>query len=241
MGFFVERLPLRLYGPAMSKRPSLKDKLDALRVANPVWKARYDALVKSLRDAGVGQDALKAGDRCPEFMLANAEGFLVSSDDLLKRGPVVLSFYRGKWCPYCVTELEALRDAAPDIAATGATLVAVTAEDCGGALVAKRTRQLQFEILCDLENGLGLTFGLVFRVAPDFRDNYRGIDVDFPLIYGNDSWFLPIPATYVIGQDGVIEHAYVNPDFRERLDPAEILAVLKRLAAQPVSLPASGN
>ena len=127
MAFFVERTLLRLYGPIMNKRPTLKEKLDALRVSSPVWKARYDRLVQSLRDAKVGEDALKAGDRCPDFVLANAEGMLVASSDLLARGPIVLSFYRGKWCPYCVTELEALREASADIAASGATLVAVTA------------------------------------------------------------------------------------------------------------------
>lgn len=222
----------------MNKGPSLKEKLNALRNSNPVWKARYDALVQSLRDAGVGQNALKAGDACPEFVLANAEGNLVASADLLAQGPLVLSFYRGKWCPYCVTELEALRDATAEIKAQGATLVAVTAEDCGGALSAKRTKKISFEILCDLENGLGLAFGLVFRVPPDFRENYKGIDIDFPLLYGNDSWFLPLPATYVIGQDGIIKHAYVNPDFRERLDPNEILGVLKDL---PRPLPRGRN
>ena len=216
----------------MTDRPTFKEKLDALRVRDPVWKARYDGLVRGLVEAGVGQNALKAGAPCPEFMLANAEGELISSSELFAKGPVVLSFYRGKWCPYCVTELDALKDAAQDIAASGATLVAVTAEDCGGALTAKRQRKLDFEILCDLENGLGLTFGLLFRVPPDFRDNYRGIGVDFPLIYGNDSWFLPIPATYVIDRDGRIRHAYVNPDFRERLDPQEIIAVLKTLQVQ---------
>lgn len=215
----------------MTKGPSLKEKLDARRVANPVWKARYDALVESLRAAGVGEGALKAGDACPDFALASAEGRIVTLAELLAKGPLVLSFYRGKWCPYCVTELEALREATADIAAAGATLVAVTGEDCGGALAAKRKHRLEFEILCDLENGLALAFGLVFRIPPDFRDNYRGIDVDFPLIYGNDSWFLPVPATYVIGQDGAIAHAYVNPDFRERLDPGDIVAVLKKLGA----------
>ena len=213
----------------MEKRKSLKDKLSALRVSDPTWKARYDGLVNNLRAAGIGDAALRAGDACPEFVLPSAEGSLVSSADLIARGPVVLSFYRGKWCPYCVTELDALNEARADIAATGAGLVAVTAEDCGGALIAKRERRLDFEILCDLENGLGLAFGLVFRVAPDFRDNYRSINVDFPLIYGNESWFLPIPATYVIGTDAMIKHAYINPDFRERLDPAEILDVLKSL------------
>jgi peroxiredoxin len=182
-----------------------------------------------LRAAGVGDSALKAGDACPEFALASAEGRIISSAQLLAKGPLVLSFYRGKWCPYCVTELEALREAAPDIAAAGASLVAVTAEDCGGALAAKRAHRMEFEILCDLENGLGLLFGLTYMVPPDFRDKYREVDIDFPLIYGNDSWFLPVPASYVIRPDGVIAHAYVNPDFRERLDPSVILDVLNTL------------
>ncbi len=140
-----------------------------------------------------------------------------------------MSFYRGKWCPYCRIELDALKDAAPDIAAAGGLLVAVTAEDKGGALTTKRDRKLEFEILCDPENGLSLAFGLLFRVPSDFRDNYREIGVDFPVIYGNESWFLPVPATYVIERNGVIRHAYINPDFRERLEPAEIIAVLKDL------------
>jgi peroxiredoxin len=235
MGFFIERYPGNGYGPAMSKSPSLKEKLEALRVRNPVWKARYDALVQFLRDTHIGEGALKAGDMCPDFALANAEGHIVALTDLLARGPLVLSFYRGKWCRYCVTELDALREATADIAATGATLVAVTAEDCGGALTTKRQRELEFEILCDLENGLGLAFGLVFRLPPEFQDYYRDIDVDFPLIYGNESWFLPIPATYVIGQDGKIEYAYVNVDFRERLDPQYILDVLNARSDKPVT------
>ena len=216
----------------MDKPMGMNEKLRALRLANPLWKARYDALVQDLINAGIGRDALKTGDTCPEFVLASAEGELVAAADLLARGPVVLSFYRGKWCPYCVTELEALNEAAAEIRKLGATLVAVTAEDCGGALAAKRERRLDFEILCDPENGLGLLFGLVFRVAPDFRDNYREIDVNFPVIYGNESWFLPIPATYVIDTAGAIKHAYVNPDFRERLEPSEILDVLKSLQAR---------
>ncbi len=213
----------------MTKPPSLSENLAKIRDSNALWKDRYDALVQSLRDAGVGAGALKAGDAAPEFALANAEGRIVASSDLLAKGPAVVSFYRGKWCPYCVTELEALREASPDIASLGASLVAVTAEDCGGALAAKRKHRLEFEILCDLENGLGLSFGLLFRVADHIRRFYQEVDLNFPLIYGNESWFLPVPATYVIGRDGLIRHAYVNPDFRERLDPAVILDVLKSL------------
>jgi peroxiredoxin len=217
-----------MVGP-MTQRQSLPEKLAVVRDSEPLWKARYDGLVQRMRDAGVGDGALKVGDTCPDFALANAEGRIVSLSELLDKGPMVLSYYRGKWCPYCVTELEALRDATADISALGATLVAVTAEDCGGALSAKRQHRLEFEILCDHENGLALAFGLVSRVPPDFRPNYLEADLNFPLIYGNDSWFLPLPATYVIGTDGVIRHAYVNPDFRERLDPAAILDVLKTL------------
>ena len=213
----------------MSAPKSLAENLAKVRDSNPLWKARYDSLVQGLRDAGVGQEALRAGDTAPDFALSSAEGRIVTLADLLAKGPVVLSFYRGKWCPYCVTELEALREATADIAALGATLVAVTAEDCGGALAAKRKHSLEFEILCDLENGLGLTFGLVFRVPDAIRHFYQEADLNFPLIYGNESWFLPVPATYVIGRDGVIRHAYVNPDFRERLDPVTILDVLKAL------------
>jgi peroxiredoxin len=209
----------------------MKQKLESRRVADPVWKARYDGLVNSLIAAGVGQGALGVGDTSPDFMLSNAEGRLIDSATLFAKGPVVLSFYRGKWCPYCRIELDALREATAEIESAGATLVAVTAEDCGGALAAKRTRELDFEILCDPDNGLGLAFGLIFRLPPELRDHYRGIEIDFPVIYGNESWFLPIPATYVIGADGVIRHAYVNPEFRERLDPAEIVSVLKSLQA----------
>jgi peroxiredoxin len=213
----------------MSDHKSLAENLAKVRDSNPLWKSRYDTLVQGLRDAGVGGGALKTGDTAPDFALSSAEGNLMTMADLLAKGPVVLSFYRGKWCPYCVTELEALREAATDIAAMGATLVAVTAEDCGGALAAKRKHRLEFEILCDLENGLGLSFGLIYRVPEAVQRFYREADINFPLIYGNDSWFLPIPATYVIGRDGVVRHAYVNPDFRERLDPAAILDVLKGL------------
>ncbi len=213
----------------MSEPKSLAEKLDKVRDSNPLWKARYDTLVQGLREVGVGEHALKAGDAAPDFALATAEGRIMALADLWAKGPVVLSFYRGKWCPYCVTELEALREASADIAAMGAGLVAVTAEDCGGALAAKRKHSLEFEILCDFENGLGLAFGLVFRVPDNIRRYYQEADLNFPLIYGNDSWFLPIPATYVIGRDGLIRHAYVNPDFRERLDPAIILDVLKAL------------
>jgi len=211
----------------MSKRPTLNERLAGVRARfKPEAIALYDRLVESLRDANVAGGALKAGDAIPPFMLANADGNLVASADLLENGPLVLSFYRGRWCPFCVTELEALSEAWPAISAKGATLAAVTAECGGGALAAKRDRKLPFEILCDIENGLALEFGLLFRLPEDVRDYYQSINIDFPALYGNESHFLPMPGTFVIGQDGIIKHAYVNPDFRERMEPDAIVSAL---------------
>jgi peroxiredoxin len=222
----------------MAKPPRLQDRLDGVRAGSqPEWVARYDRLVAALRKAGIGEGALKAGDECPQFMLSNAEGMLAARDELLANGPLVLSFYRGKWCPYCVTELEALQEAMPDIAKAGATLAAVTAEACGGALMAKRQKNFSFEILCDPDNGLALNFGLVFRLSDEVRDAYLAEKIDFPLVYGNESWFLPIPATYVVDPTGVIRHAYVNPEFRERMDPADIVTVLQSLATKEKASP----
>src|SRR5690606_11849450 len=110
-------------------------------------------------------NALKPGDKCPPFALTSAEGAFVRSEDLLARGPMVLSFYRGMWCPFCSAELEALHEATPAIRAAGGGLVAVTAEAGGKPSEVKQERGFEFEILCDLDNGLALTFGLVFRVS----------------------------------------------------------------------------
>jgi peroxiredoxin len=177
-------------------------------------------------EAKVAALALKAGGACPDFALLNAEGELVRAQDLLARGPLVLSFYRGIWCPFCSAELEALNEAEPRIRKAGATLAAVSPEARGLPLQVKRERNFGFEILSDLDNGLALTFGLVHPVTPEFVEVFCKAGTLFPLIYGNDSWFLPLPATYIIGRDGTILHAYVNPEFRERLDPERIVTLL---------------
>lgn len=212
------------------KTPSLTEALAALRpkIGEP-YSGLNEALIRHLVESNAAADALKAGDKCPDFGLTSAEGALIRLEDVLARGPFVLSFYRGIWCPFCSAELEALNINEPAIREAGAQLIAVSAEAGGLSLRVKRERKFEFEILCDLDNGLSLAFGLVFRVSPGIVDVFSKNGTDFPMIYGNDSWFLPIPATYIVGRDGVIAHAYVNPDFRYRLDPAEIVAKLKGL------------
>src|SRR5689334_3269439 len=212
----------------MSK--SLADKLAEIRAkAGDRIRGINDRLVERLIAAETAEHALKAGEKCPDFSLPTAEGGITRVSDLLAQSPVVLSFYRGQWCPFCSAELEALHIAEPDIRATGARLTAITPEAGGLALKVKRERKFEFDILCDLDNGVALQFGLVFRVPNDAIEFFNDINNNLPLIYDNASWFLPIPATYIVARDGTIAHSYVNPDFRYRLDPSEIVRVLSEL------------
>lgn len=216
----------------MSKQLSLTEVLSSLRDRqSPQWRSIYDLMVQRLVDEGAAASALKIGDKFPDFTLASAEGHFVTLERLLARGPAVMSFYRGRWCPYCSAELEALNNVAEQIKSTGATLVAITAEAGGEAIRTKFERGFDFEILCDLDNGLALECGIIFKVPSDVQSALIKANVDFPKLYGNTSWFLPIPATYVVDRTGVVREAYVNPDFRFRLDPAAIIQSLKQIEA----------
>jgi peroxiredoxin len=209
---------------------TLADRLAAIRdKASARGRAAYDALVKQLIESGATTGAPKAGDTFPDFQLPNTDGRFVTRDTLLARGPAVLCFYRGVWCPYCSEELNALADVAPHIRAAGATLAAITPEAGGTPLRTKVDRGFDFDILCDLDNVLALECALVFPVPDDVRELYLERGIDFVRIYGNDAWMLPTPATFILRPNGVIASAYVNPDFRYRLEPAEILKTLQTL------------
>ncbi len=211
---------------------SLGDKLEAQKQAasqrlGPDVTKLFDAFVAALADNGLLAASLKTGDRIPDFMLPSADGELVSSADVLARGPMVLSFFRGDWCPYCSLELEALQEALSEIEALGATLVAVTPDTGPALLSAKQRHKLSYCVLSDADNGLGLQFGVVYRMPDDIRKLYLGFGLDLGARHGNVAWFLPIPATYIVGQDGVIRHAELEVDFRRRMEPATILEVLR--------------
>ncbi len=213
------------------KRNRLAETLTAVRASTAKWfDLENDRLVRGLIEHGAGNGALKAGDRVPEFMLPSAEGRLMRSSDLIGEKPLVVNFYRGVWCPYCSAELNAFAAASPSLQAAGARVVAITPETGGVALKTKKERDLDFEILCDVDNGVAMEFGLMFRIPDEIQPHYVKFDVKLPLIYGNDSWMLPIPATYVVANDGTIAFAYVNPEYRERFDPEELLAIVSRLS-----------
>jgi peroxiredoxin len=211
---------------------SLKDDLDKIRAhgnADERIRLAYEAVVRQLGRAETADRALKAGDIIPSFMLPNAEGRIVFSDELLKRGPLVVNFFRGNWCPYCRRTLEALETALPDITAAGGQLVALT-PDTGSHLAAtKRDHRLTYEVLSDIDGAVGLQFGVLFRAPDPYRELLAGRGVNLPARHGNEGWFIPMPATFVVDQQAVIRYAFVNVDFTRRAEPADIVRVLRAL------------
>lgn len=180
--------------------------------------------------SGAAAHALKAGDAAPEFTLQDADGASISSRALLAQGPMVLTFYRGFWCPYCNLDLEALEEALPSIAALGARLVAVSPQSQANSRRTREERKLSFPILSDAGNEVAAKFGLRFELPGYLVELYKGtFGLDLEKVNGDPSWTLPMPARYAIGPDGVIAYAEVNPDYTNRPDPSELLPVLAEM------------
>jgi peroxiredoxin len=181
---------------------------------------------------GLAKTALKVGDRAPSIVLSNARGDTVDVGTLLKRGPVVVAFYRGGWCPFCNLELRAFQRLLPDIEAAGASLVAISPEKLDDSLSTAEKNSLTFEVLSDVGQKVGRAFRLVYEFSDELKSAYKEFGLDIPAKNGAPSeWALPISATYIIDRDGVITYAYTDADYRDRADPIDILTILKRTAA----------
>lgn len=192
---------------------------------------RMARAIAELVGSGAAERALKAGDRAPSFALADADGHTVASAALLASGPLVVSFYRGVWCPYCNMELQALQAALPQIEALGANLVAISPQQPANSRKSRLQNGLTFPILSDPHNATAEAFGLKYKLSDDLIDVYRGFHNDLALVNGDASWTLPMPARYVIGRDGLIIYAEVNPDYTRRPDPEDLLPALRQAAA----------
>lgn len=211
---------------------SLRDQLSGKRtqaVQNPTWRAAYDQVVTTLAGNGFLGNVLETGAEFPDFMLPDTDGRLVALGDLLERGPVVVQFFRGDWCPYCRLMLDALATALPAIEATGASLVALTPDTGGLPLRAKRTHNACFTVLSDVDYGVGLAAGVVFRVPPLYRSLLESANVDIALRHGNTAWILPIPATFVLDRHGRIAWRFADSDFTSRAEPDAVIAALRTL------------
>jgi peroxiredoxin len=183
----------------------------------------------TLRDSGILDRALKAGDRAPEFAVQDTSNRLVTLTGLLSQGPVVLSFYRGDWCPYCATELNALAKVSAGIKRLGARLIAISPQTRRRRRVKSRNAMQSFPLLSDVGSVVAKAFGLAFPLAEELRPLYQEQGYPQPGENGPDDWLLPIPATYVIDRNRQIVLSYLDIDFTTRLEPAEILTALKSL------------
>ncbi|MEM6898741.1 MAG: peroxiredoxin-like family protein [Pseudomonadota bacterium] len=178
----------------------------------------------------IGDKALGVGDRLPEAALTDATGNTLTIASLVEKGPLIINFYRGGWCPYCNLELKAYQDQLSDIHRLGGELVAVSPEKPDNSLSTAEKNELTFPVLSDHGNAFARSLGIVFELPSELQNLYGQFGMDLPQLNAGSGWTLPIPATFVIGSDGIIKLADVNRDYTRRLEPALALDALREVA-----------
>ena len=198
----------------------------------PERQAIMERHIAHLRETGIRQNAKQVGDPAPAIVLPDAQGKPFDFAALLASGSVIVTFYRGGWCPYCNLELKAYQDVMPRIIEAGARLVAISPEKPDESLSTTEKNALTFPVLSDVGQSVGKAFGLVYAFTDELRAAYDGFKLDIPSKNGAPGeWSLPLSATYVIGSDGLILFADTGVDYRRRTDPLDVLRVLERREA----------
>ena len=205
----------------------LKAVADEVRSLSPEFADIVDRMVARLVANNVGQSAPKPGEPMPDFILPDEGGRLVRLTDLLDKGPVVLSFHRGHWCPYCRLNADGLAKIAPEVESLGAQIVAISPEKGRYGAELKSYAKAPFPVVADINNGYALELNLLFWVGDEKRKAMEAGGFDIVPYQGNETWMLPIPATFIVGRDGVVKARYIDPDYRQRVDLDELLAALK--------------
>jgi peroxiredoxin len=191
----------------------------------PAYSEAVDRLVARVHESGGGENAPRPGDVMPPFLLPDETGRLVSLQSLISQGPAVVMFYRGHWCPYCRLNVSAVIQAEDEIDALGGKIVAIMPETQKYAGQFKSDSGAPFPVLTDLDNGYALSLNLAIWLGPEIQGLLSYLDLsDFQ---GNDGWVLPIPATFVVGRDGMVKARFVDPDFRKRMEIDDLLAAVR--------------
>jgi peroxiredoxin len=216
-----------------ASEPTLRKQLDAkaagFKQKAPAEKIKlYEGGIEQVRATGIERTAKNVGDGAPDFALSDASGKTVKLSDLLKKGSVVLTWYRGGWCPYCNIALAAMQKKLPEIKAQGAELVAISPELPGKAAATAKKVQLDFTVLSDVGNKVARQYGVAFKLPDPIAKAYSGF-FDIEAYNGDRSNVLPMAATYVIDTKGVIRWAFVDADYKKRAEPADVVAALRRL------------
>jgi peroxiredoxin len=219
----------------------LQDQLDAFRTNFEAGGPPYHVpahihdimhrATQQLIASGAADKALKVGTTAPDFSLKNAQGQPIALIDALRNGPVILTFYRGVWCPYCNMDLQALQAALPEFKLRHAQLVAISPQTASNSRRSQRENNVSFPILSDPHNTVAALFGLRFELPDSLKDLYKNLfKNDLAVVNGDESWTLPMPARFLIAQNRTIVYAEVNPDYTRRPDPQVLLPVLDELA-----------
>ncbi|NOR36622.1 MAG: redoxin domain-containing protein [Woeseiaceae bacterium] len=217
---------------------TLAEQLDARKakfvdMAPPERVAGAENAITKVADSGILDKAINLGDKAPDFTLPDALGNSVSLYDELAKGPVILTWYRGSWCPYCNIQLHDYQQSLSNIEAAGAQLMAVSPELSDSALTWKEKNELEFIVLSDVGNEVARGYGIVYRIPKGIEGGYvAGGRNDLTKYNGDDSLELPLAVTYVIGTDGTIEYAFVDADYRKRAETSEVVEFVKQFAAE---------
>ena len=221
---------------------SLQEKLNAFKADFKAGKAPYHAppdihpvmerATAELIASGQAGRAIRAGERAPQFALNDQDGSVVSSVEMLREGPLIVTFYRGVWCPYCNIELQAMNETLPIFQAMGANVVAISPQTAVNSRKSIRENGLRFPVLCDVDGATAADFGLRFPLPDYLVALYKKLKNDLPAFNNDSAWTLPMPARYVIGQDGIVLYSEVNPDYTCRPEPLDMLPVLEKAAAK---------
>jgi len=219
-------------GPATDVRPLREIFAERKELIAKYVPAETQAIhaqaVAELKSRNLAAAVLAVGARIPAFELPDHNGKIVSSSDLLANGRLVICFIRGRWCPFCVGQMEAMNLVVPQIEQAGATLVTISPQTVKQAFFMHDQHKLRFPLLSDAGNKVARQFGLTYRVPAMQEAVYRRAFVNLPFTNGDDSWELPIPAVYIVGRDGTIVYASANEDYTERPEPDDILICLQR-------------
>jgi peroxiredoxin len=205
----------------------LKVVADEVRELSPHFAGAVDRLIGRLTSSNVGATAPAPGEKMPPFVMPDGEGNLVSLDGLISKGPVAITFHRGHWCPYCRINTSALGEVHAEVASAGAQIVAILPDRQKFTNKLKDDAQVAFPMLTDVDNGYAMSLNLVIWVGGEMQGLMPKAGVDLPVYQGNDAWLLPIPATFVVGTDGVIKMRHVDPDYRKRVEIDDLLTALK--------------
>ncbi len=213
----------------------LKEQTDAKialgRKNNPEFMKGVDEIIDEAKAFEKGKNAIKVGEKAPNFKLPNPLSKQIELLDLLSKGPVVITFYRGSWCPYCNLQLRALQNKLKEIQKLGATLVAISPEVPDSSMTKNEINEMEFIVLSDQNAKVASQYGVAWEV-PEFLLEHMRIDrnLDLKRINNGNNNVLPIPATFVLGSDGIVKWNYVNIDYRTRSEPDEIIEALKNLS-----------